>query len=84
MLEKFEVINSLRFILTPLLDSTLKQLPKKHRTTSLKTQERCDLSYNQGYRDAMTLSIKLLETQEQKAQDELDKMTEAMAPDTQQ
>ena len=84
MLEKFEVIKSLRLILTPLLDYTLKQLPKKHRTTSLKTQERCDLSYNQGYRDAMTLTIKHLEVQEEKAQDELDEMTEAMAPDSEQ
>ena len=84
MLEKFEVIKSLRLIWTPLLYQTLEQLPEKHRGTSLKTQERCDLSYNQGYRDALTTALKHLDVEEEKAQDELDKMTEAMAPETQQ
>ena len=84
MLEKFEVIKSLRLIWTPLLYQTLKQLPEKYRGTSLKTQERCDLSYNQGYRAALTTALKHLDVEEEKAQDELDKMTEAMAPETQQ
>lgn len=84
MLDKFKVIENLNSRLRPLLDLTLDQLPEKHRGTSLKLQERCSLSYNQGYRDAMLTALKHLDIQEELAQIELDKMTEAMAPETQQ
>ena len=82
MLDKFVIIKALRVVLRPLLHLALEELPEKHKNTSLLLQERCDISYHQGRRDALVTALKHLDVQEELAQDELDEMTEAMAPDS--
>ena len=78
MLEKFDVIKPLKSRFSQSLECCLDQIPEDHRTTSLHTAVRCELSYQQGYRDAMTKALVDVKTQERLAEEELDSIGEDM------
>jgi len=73
MYTEYDVVTRLIELFTPLKHNAIALLPDDKKNTSLTKGERCDLSYLQGYRDAMITVLVKLEHEQKEYEDNLPK-----------
>ena len=73
MYTEYNVVTKLIEYVNPLINNVIALLPVTYRHISLAQEARCDLSYNQGYRDALITIKTKLEIDQQEYEDNLPK-----------
>ena len=73
MYTEYNVVTKLIEYVNPLIDNVMALLPVNKRHNSLSKKARCELSYNQGYRDALITIKRKLEIDQQEYEDNLPK-----------
>ena len=73
MYTEYNLVTKLIEYVNPLIDNVMALLPVNKRHNSLSKEARCELSYNQGYRDALITIKRKLEIDQHEYEDNLPK-----------